>query len=135
MKRPYFERNKLCYLSSKPKRVNYLPQINIFDNEENKNVILEYKNCIKFLGLLIDENLSRKGYIHTLTTKISKTVSLIAKLRHIDPNQTLLNIYKSLIVPYITYRFTSWGTASEKFLSFKNVHSVLSTLLKQGSMQ
>ena len=98
MKRPYSERNKLCYLSPTPKKVNYLPQINIFDNEENKNVILEYKSCIKFLGLLIDENLSRKGHIHTLRTKISKTVSLIAKLRHIDPNQTFLNIYKSLIL-------------------------------------
>ena len=40
------------------KKLNYLPQINIFDNEQtNKNVILEHKNCIKFLGLLIDENL------------------------------------------------------------------------------
>ena len=42
--------------------------------------------------LLIDENLSWKDHIRTLTTKISKTVSLIAKLRHIVPNQTLLNI-------------------------------------------
>ena len=40
------------------KRLNYLPQINIFDSEENTNVTLEHKNCIKYLGLLIDENLS-----------------------------------------------------------------------------
>ena len=92
------------------KKLNYLPQINIFDNEQNKN-------CIKFLGLLIDENLSWKDHIHTLTTKISKTVGLIAKLTHIVPNQTLLNIYMSLIAPYMTYGLTSWGNAPETLLN------------------
>ena len=85
------------------KKLNFLPQINIFVNEQNKNVILEHKKCIKFLGLLIDENLNWKDHIHTLTTKISRPVGLIAKLRHIVHNQTLLNIYKSLIAPYMTY--------------------------------
>ena len=99
------------------KRLNYLPHVNIFDNEENKNITLEHKNCIKYLGLLIDENLSWKNHIYTLTTKISKTVGLIAKLRHIVPNRTLLDIYKSLIAPYITYGLTSWGTASKTLLN------------------
>ena len=45
------------------KRLNYLQQVNIFDNEENKNVIVEHKNCIKYPGLLIDENLSWKNHI------------------------------------------------------------------------
>ena len=84
--------------------------------KKKRNVILEHKNCIKFLGLLVDESLSWKGHIHTLTTKISKTVGLIAKLRHIDPFRTLLNIYKSLIVFYITYGLTSRGNASEVLL-------------------
>ena len=101
------------------KRLNYLLQVNIFDNEENKNITLEHKNCIKYLGLLIDENLSWKNHIYTLTTKINKTVGLIAKLRHIVPNRTLLDIYKSLIAPNITYGLTSWGTASKTLL--KNI--------------
>ena len=75
------------------------------------------RGTLHLVGLLIDENLSWKDHIRTLTTKISKTVGLIAKLRHIVPNQTLLNIYKSLIVPYITYGLTSWGNASETLLN------------------
>ena len=90
------------------KRLNYLPQVDIFDNEENKNVTLEHKNCIKDLGLLIDENLSLKNHIYTLKTKISKTVSLIAKLGHIIPNRTLPDIYTSSIAPHIMYGITSW---------------------------
>ena len=99
------------------KRLNYLPQVNIFDHEENKNVTLKRWNCIKYLGLLIDENLSWKSHIYTLTTKISKTVDLTAKLRHIVPNRTLLDIYKSLIATYITYGLTSWRTASKTLLN------------------
>ena len=87
------------------KKINYLPQISIF------------KNCIKFLGLLIDGNLSWKNHIHALTTKISKTVGLLPKVRHIVPNRTLLDIYKSLIAPHITYGLTSWGNASKTLLN------------------
>ena len=66
---------------------------------------------------MIDENLSWKNHIYTLTTKISKTIGIIAKLRHFVPNRTLLDIYKSLIAPYITYGLTSWGTASKTLLN------------------
>ena len=75
-----------------------LPQINIFDSEENTNVTLEHKNCIKCLGLLIDENLSWKNHIYTLTTKISKTVGIIAKLRHFVPNRTVTTAERSFAV-------------------------------------
>ena len=38
--------------------------------------------------------------------KISKTVGLIAKLRHILPTRTLLDTYMSLIAPCIMYDYT-----------------------------
>ena len=89
------------------KKLNYHPQIYIFDNENNKKVSLERKNFIKYLGLLIDENLSWKTHINSVATKVSKTIGLIARLRHTVPTCTLLNIYQSLIVPYITYGLIS----------------------------
>ena len=98
------------------KKLNYQPQIHIFDNENNKKVSLERKNFIKYLGLLIEENLSWKTHINSAATKISKTIGLIARLRHIVPTYTLLNIYQSLIVPYITYGLISWGNACKTFL-------------------
>ena len=98
------------------KKLNYQPQIYIFDNENNKKVSLERKIFIKYLGLLIDENLSWKTHINSVATKISKTIGLIARLRHIVPTCTLLNIYQSLIVPYITYGLISWGNACKTFL-------------------
>ena len=98
------------------KKLNYDPQVNVFDNESNKKVTLERKNFIKYLGLLIDENLSWKTHIHSVANKISKTIGLIARLRHIVPTCTLLNIYQSLITPYLTYGLISWGNACKTFL-------------------
>ena len=37
---------------------NNPPRISIYDNETNKSGNLEGKDCMKYLGVLIDENLS-----------------------------------------------------------------------------
>ena len=83
-------------------KIRYLPQISIFDNEKNRRVTLEHKSYIKYLGVLIDENLSWKNHLDCVITKISKTIGMIAKLRHFVPSSVLTNIYKSLILPYLT---------------------------------
>ena len=83
----------------------------MFDNEKNKYVRLESKVYIKYLGVLIDQNLSWKYHIDSIVTKISKNVGLIAKLRHSVPRPILLNIYKSLVHPYLTYGLAAWGQA------------------------
>ena len=40
------------------------------------------KNYVKYLGILTDKNLWWKIHIDSVATKLSKTVGLIAKLRH-----------------------------------------------------
>ena len=80
--------SKLCNFSSiqkKKKKLNYDPQVYVFDSESNKKVTLERPNFIKYLGLLIDENLSWKTRIHSVANKISNlnNIGLIARLRHI----------------------------------------------------
>ena len=35
----------------------------IFDNDQNKNVALEYKEFVTYLGIIIDNNLSWKHHI------------------------------------------------------------------------
>ena len=66
------------------RKLTYQPKLVIFDNEQNKKVALEY------LGILIDKNLSWKYHIDHITIKVSRTVGLIAKLRHFLPTYTLL---------------------------------------------
>ena len=118
----------------------YQPNISIYDNEKGKPANLECKEYVKYLGILIDNNLPFKNHIEHITIKISKTVGMIAKLRHFVPKRILLQIYQSLIVPYISYAVTVWGHASKchlnkililqkrvfRFMSFsdRSVHAV-----------
>ena len=75
------------------------------------------KNYVKYLGIWIGKNLSWKIHIDNVATKLSKTVGLIAKLRHFFPQHTLLNIYRALILPYLSYGLIVWGQASKTHLT------------------
>ena len=75
-----------------------------------KSVNLERKDCIKYLGVLIDENLSWRKHVVTVATKISKTIGMLSKLRHFVPSSLLVNVCNALISPYLTYGLISWET-------------------------
>ena len=50
-------------------------------------------------------------------TRINKTIGMIAKLRHFVPSSALTNIYKSLILTYLTYGLVAWGNTSKNYLN------------------
>ena len=72
---------------------------------------------MKYLGVLIDEILSWKHHINYISTKISEGVGIITRLRHLVSRTTLLNIYRSLIEPYISYGLVAWGQATNVHLN------------------
>ena len=89
----------------------------ISDNEQNKNVALECtEEFIKYLGMPIDNNLTWKHHIGHITIKISPTIGLISTLRHLVPKHTLINIYRSLGAPYLSYGLIVWGQARKSYL-------------------
>ena len=97
------------------RRLTHLPKIKIFDNEQNTNVALECKEFVKYLGILIDNNLSWKNHIDHIVIKISRAIGL-SKLRHFVRKHTLINIYRSLIAPYLSYGLIVWGQACKSYL-------------------
>ena len=98
------------------RKLTYYPKIMIFDNDQNKNVALECKEFVRYLGIIIDNNLSWKHHIDHVAIKMSRTVGLICKLRYFLPRHTLLTIYRSLVAPYLTYGLTAWGQAYKSHL-------------------
>ena len=88
----------------------------IFDDEQNKNVALECKEFIKYHGILIDSHLTWKHHIDHIAIKISRTIGLISKIRHFVPKHTLINIYRSLVAPYLSYWLIVWGQACKSYL-------------------
>jgi len=85
--------------------------------QKNGNARFESKDYIKCLGGFLDKHLSWKFDIDTIASKISKTVGLIAKLRHFITRCILLNIYQSLIYLYLTYGPASWGQSLKTHLN------------------
>ena len=71
----------------------------------------------KFLGVIIDCNLRWTDHIKHVTQKISKGIGIIIKARKYFNCETLLNLYNTLILPYISYCIHVWGTAANVYSS------------------
>ncbi|KAK2556625.1 putative RNA-directed DNA polymerase from transposon X-element [Acropora cervicornis] len=122
----WLDANKLSLNTSKSNFVIFHPyqhkpdctiQLEIYNNDLKESVPLEQKTFVKYLGILIDNNLSWKYHIDYISSKVSKGIGMIARLRHLVPFATLLNIYRSLIEPYISYGLIAWGQAANIHLN------------------
>ena len=66
-------------------------------------------SCIKYLGILMDTNLSWKPQIACIVKKIQISVGILSKLRHYLNIDILTNLYYSLIHPFLTCGIIIWG--------------------------
>ena len=80
------------------KRLPFVPTICILDYQTNTLMYLECKECVKYLGVLIDYKLSWKNHVDSIALKISKTIGLLSKLRYFVPHHTLVNITIPLLL-------------------------------------
>ena len=72
---------------------------------------------MKYLGVLIDPQLSFKFYIAGLSKKVSRSIGILYKLQHLVTTKTLLNIYYAIIYPFLLYGITIWGSTSNTLLN------------------
>jgi len=63
---------------------------------------------IKFLGILLDKSLSFKNHVNYISSKISKSIGILYKLRHFLPIEILHKLYLALIQPYLIYGIEAW---------------------------
>ena len=64
----------------------------------------------KFLGIIINENLSWKPHITTICAKTSKVIGIICKSRQYLASNTLMTLYNSLFLPYLNYCNLIWAS-------------------------
>ena len=55
-------------------------------------------------------------HIKTLATKISRSLGVLCKLRHILPKSAHRNLYHLVIYPHLLYGITVWGNSFDKHL-------------------
>ena len=65
-------------------------------NSDGSSHALERKQCIKYLGVMIDESLTWKYHIAFVCSRISRNIGIISKLRYYLSIQQLKQIYYNL---------------------------------------
>ena len=64
----------------------------------------------KFLGLVLDENLSWRFHIDSISRKIAKSIGILYRARHYLNLDSLKNLYYSFIYSHISYGTLIWGS-------------------------
>ena len=77
---------------------------------------LERTDCFKYLGVILDSNITWTQHISYIKNTFSKGIGIMYKARQYLDTKALLNIYYSYIYPYFIYCIEIWGNASHCYL-------------------
>ena len=114
----WFKANKLSLNESKTKFTFFhkprekdnlplkLPTLKINQKE------IKRTSSIKFLGIMIDENLSWNDHIQIIENKLSKNVGLLYKAKSFLSEKAITSIYFPFFHSYLTYGNIAWGSTS-----------------------
>ena len=95
-----------------------------------KKAISEAK-YVKYLGVLIDSNLSFKYHIEELTKKVARAIGVLYKIKPFVSAKILTNIYYAIIYPFLLYGVVVWGNASNVLL--KPIHILQKTFVRMAT--
>ena len=82
------KKTNFVIFSPAQRKLTHLPKIKIFDNEQNTSVALECKEFVKYLGILIDNNLSWKHHIDHIVITVRRALPW-------PPNKHFLQVSQS----------------------------------------
>ena len=81
---------------------------------------------VKYLGVFLNDSLSRDTHVSTLIPKFFIVIGLLAKIRHYTPKYLLRIIHYSLFNSHLIYASQIWGQSKPdhfiKLVDFKTRH-------------
>jgi len=69
--------------------------------------------CTKFLGVHVDSSLNWKTHASQVSLKVSKTLGVLNRVKHILSTNLRKLLYNTLVLPYFTHCNIVWGSASK----------------------
>ena len=69
----------------------------------------------KFLGVILDDNLSWHSHVSFVEKKLSSANFIIRKIRHKINQKTSLMLYDTLILPHLMYCSLNWGNTYKTY--------------------
>ena len=70
----------------------------------------------KFLGIVVDQNLSFNKHIQYVKGKVSRGIGILYKCRLFFNEKTRLSLYNAFIYPYFNYCIIVWGNTFDSYL-------------------
>ena len=114
----WFSANKLQINYTKTSYMIFKSRNLNFDHNliNNNNIEIKRVNNVKFLGVVIDENLTWKEHINCISLKISRLIGILNSLKYILPLRILVNLNNSMILSHLTYCNIVWGNCASYLL-------------------
>ena len=78
---------------------------------------IEEEQYVKYLGILIDSQLTFKFHIEELNKKVSRAIGVLYKLRPYVNSKILTNVYYAFIYPFLLYGIVVWGNSNKTLLN------------------
>ena len=98
-----YDKYNLMLLGRKNKNEDS-PSINVKIDEQ----VIKSSPDLKLLGATLDDELSFSAHISDMCKKASKKVGVLVRLRNMIPREAKLQLYKSAILPNLTYCHIVW---------------------------
>ena len=114
----WFRMNKISLNYSK---TNYM----IFNKHPHKTCNYEFNlkiynivrvSTVKYLGVILDENLTWSQHLKYLSSRLAKHSELFYRLHNYVSREILCKLYFGLIYSRVQYGIISWGTAARTYL-------------------
>ena len=125
----WFYNNKLTLNTDKtklmlftPRHVDNLPVVR-FNNKS-----IEWVNSLKYLGIIIDNNLNFIFQSKEVRNKLSKLHGIFYSLKNFIPRNVLINMYYSLVYSAVTYNIIIWGGIADS--NTCNIRIMLNKILR-----
>ena len=110
----WFKANKLSINANKTNYLLFQSRYNLLPKQNYKIHLGEEElirmNTIKFLGLMLDENLEWNAQASMIQTKISNALYIMNASKNILPQKALKLLYYSLVYSHLNYGTMMWGT-------------------------
>ena len=110
-----FKKSNFVMFYPYKKNLNYQISVRIFDKKVGKYFSPERKEYLKYLGVLLDKHLTWKHHIDYVASKISKTVGIIARLRHFVPPPRFSQVFTDLLYFLIYHMVSLFGEILLKY--------------------
>ena len=72
--------------------------------------ILQEEKCVKYLVIYIDSNLNWRNQVNYIKKKVNRSIGILSKIRYYVNINTLINLYYSLVHPFLIYGFIIYMT-------------------------